>query len=246
MIRIYKKGDATKIAANFRAREFDCPGRGCCDETPVDEKLVAFLQKIRAHFGKPISVLGYRCPAYNAKTPNAAPKSKHTLGMAADFHIDGVACAEVAKYAESIGVKGIGLYDDDKNGHFIHIDTRDTKSFWYGHQQEYRSTFGGMTEQEKFVRAVQEAIGAKIDGIAGPETLSKTPTVSARKNSRHGVVAALQKRLYDLGYKVVGKADGIAGPKFEAAVVAFQKDNKCWQDGELTAGKTTWQRILKM
>ncbi len=241
MIRIYKKGDSRKLSKDFRAREFDCPGRGCCDETPVDEKLVAFLQKIRAHFGKPISVLGYRCPGYNAKTPNAAPKSKHTLGMAADFHIDGVPCREIAAFAESIGVKGIGLYDT-----FVHIDTREQKSFWLGHEQKYIATFGGESDYVKFVKAVQEAIGAKIDGIAGPETLSKTPTVSARKNSRHGVVAALQKRLYDLGYKVVGKADGIAGPKFEAAVVAFQKDNKCWQDGELTAGKTTWKRILKM
>ena len=241
MIKTYKKGDSRKLSANFRAREFDCPGKDCCNETPVDEKLVAYLQQIRTHFGKPINILAYRCPKHNAITPNASPNSRHTKGMAADFHIDGIDCAEVAKYAESIGVKGIGLYDG-----FVHIDTRDTKSFWYGHGQEYRATFGGMTAQEKFVRAVQEAIGAKVDGIVGPETLSKTPTVSAQVNYMHPVVQVLQARLYELGYKVVGEADGIAGPKFEAAVVAFQKDHKCWQDGELTSGKTTWQKILKM
>ncbi len=241
MIRTYKKGDARKLSENFRAREFDCPGGGCCSETPVDEKLVEILQKIRTHFGKPISILAYRCPKHNAITPNAAPNSRHTKGQAADFHIDGVACKEVAKYAESIGVKGIGLYDT-----FVHIDTRENKSFWQGHEQKYIATFGGESDYVKFVKAVQTAIGAKADGIPGKETLSKTPTVSAYKNNRHGVVAVLQKRLYDLGYKQVGKADGIAGPKFQAAVVAFQKDNGCVPDGELTAGKTTWKKILGM
>lgn len=237
--KTYKKGDSRKLSKNFKASEFDCPGSGCCTETPVDEKLVEYLQKIRDHFGKPIVILAYRCPTHNARTPNASPNSRHCKGMAADFHIDGVPCAEIAKYAESIGVKGVGLYDT-----FVHIDTRDTKSFWYSHAQQYRATFGGMTAQEEFVRAVQEAIGAKVDGIPGSETLSKTPTVSAQRNSRHPVVKVLQERLCALGYKVVGKADGIAGPKFEAAVVAFQKDNGCWQDGELTSGKTTWKKIL--
>ena len=121
-VKIYTKGDSTKLAENFRAREFDCPGSGCCTQTPIDEKLVAYLQQIRTHFGKPIEILAYRCPTHNARTPNASPNSRHCKGMAADFHIDGVPCALIAKYAESIGIKGIGLYDD-----FVHIDTRDSR-----------------------------------------------------------------------------------------------------------------------
>ena len=241
MIKVYKKGDSRKLSVNFRAREFDCPGVGCCSETPVDEKLVAYLQKIRDHFGKPVVLTGYRCPEHNAKTPNAAPKSRHTFGMAADFHIHGVKPAEIAAFAESIGVQGIGLYDT-----FVHVDTRDSKSFWKGHEQTYIATFGGESDQTKFVKAVQAAIGAKVDGIPGKETLGKTPTVSAYKNNRHAVVAVLQKHLYDLGYTQVGEADGIAGKKFTAAVTAFQKDNGCIPDGELTAGKTTWKKILGM
>lgn len=240
-VKTYKKGDSRKLSKHFRAREFDCPGVGCCTKTPVDEMLVTYLQKIRTHFGKPIAILAYRCPAHNAKTLNAAPNSLHCKGMAADFHIHGVDCKEIAKYAESIGVKGIGLYDT-----FVHIDTRPVKFFWYSHAQIPRSSFGGESDLTKFVKAVQTAIGAKPDGIPGIETLSKTPTVSARKNSRHKVVKVLQQRLYTLGYKVVGKADGIAGTKFEKAVVAFQKDNGCWQDGELTSGCATWQKMLGM
>lgn len=240
-IKTYKKGDPTKLSANFRAREFDCPGSGCCTETLIDEKLVGYLQQIRDHFGKAIVPLGYRCPVHNAKTANAAPKSRHTMGMAADFHIDGVAPAEIAKYAESIGVKGIGLYDT-----FVHIDTRETKSFWYGHGQEKRSTFGGDYTLSEFVRDVQIACGADVDGIAGPQTLRRTVTLSEKKNRTHPAVSAVQIRLNALGYTQVGAVDGRAGPKFTAAVKAFQRDNGCVVDGEITAGRTTWRKLLEM
>jgi len=246
-IKVYKRGDSTKLSANFRAREFDCHGAGCCSQTKVDEKLVEYLQKIRDHFGKPVNITsGYRCKAHNEMVSGAASKSKHMDGMAADIVIDGVNPLEVAKYAESIGVKGIGHYDD-----FVHIDTRTTKSFWYGHLQSYRATFGGAPAPaegeytlEQFVRDVQKACGAKVDGIAGPETLGKTVTLSAKKNRAHPAVAAVQKRLYDLGYRQVGTADGITGPKFDAAVKAFQKDHDCVVDGELTAGQKTWRKML--
>ena len=54
----------------------------------------------------------------------------------------------------------------------------------------------------------------------------------------------LQKRLAALGYSVVGEPDGIAGPFFTAAVVAYQEDHRCWVDGELTAGHKTWKCLL--
>lgn len=98
--------------------------------------------------------------------------------------------------------------------------------------------------QETFVRDVQSAIGAQIDGIVGSETLCKTPTVSATKNRVHPVVEVLQRRLADLGYSQVGIPDGITGPKFDDAVKAFQKDNDCVVDGEITAGNKTWRKLL--
>ena len=246
-IKTYKKGDSTKIATNFKAREFDCQGAGCCTTTLIDEKLVDYLQQIRTHFGKPVYLTAYRCQKHNAATPNAASNSYHIYGRAADFHIDGVKPDEIAKYAESIGVKGIGLYDT-----FVHIDTRETKSFWYSHAQERRTTFGGTPKQEEgytleqFVKDVQEACGASVDGIAGPKTLSKTVTLSAKKNRSHTAVLAVQKRLLTLGYTEVGVADGIAGAKFTSAVAHFQQDNGCWVDGVITAKNQTWRKLLGM
>ena len=249
-IKKYSKGSSAQLAKNFKAREFDCQGVGCCTETPIDEKLVSFLQQIRDHFGKPVYLTAYRCPTHNAKVANAASKSYHIYGQAADFHIDGVAPSEIAKYAESIGVLGIGLYETDKDGHFVHIDTRTSKSFWYGHAQERRSTFGGAPKQEEgytleqFVKDVQKACGASVDGIAGPETISKTVTLSMAKNRTHAAVKPVQKRLIALGYAQVGEVDGIAGAKFDLAVKAFQKDNGCWVDGVITAKNNTWKKLL--
>lgn len=99
---------------------------------------------------------------------------------------------------------------------------------------------------KQFIRDVQAATGSAVDGIAGPETIGNTVTVSAQKNRTHKVVEAVQKRLYALGYIQVGESDGIAGPKFEAAVVKFQEDNGCWVDGEITARNKTWRKLLGM
>lgn len=95
----------------------------------------------------------------------------------------------------------------------------------------------------QFIKDVQVSIGAKADGIAGPETLSKTVTVSRSKNNRHAVVKPLQRYLSAQRYPA-GTADGVAGAKFDAAVRAYQKAHGCIADGEVTAKKNTWKSLL--
>lgn len=144
-IKTYAKGSNTKLSANFNSSEFDCHGSGCCSSTLVDDKLVTYLQQIREHFGKPVNISsGYRCATHN-KNIGGATKSRHSKGQAADIYISGVAPAEIAKYAESIGILGIGLYETNSDGFFVHVDTRETKSFWYGQKEASRTTFGGTT-----------------------------------------------------------------------------------------------------
>lgn len=96
----------------------------------------------------------------------------------------------------------------------------------------------------QFVKDIQAACGASVDGIAGSETLGKTVTLSASKKRKHAAVLAVQKRLNALGYTEVGEADGIAGTKFTQAVKHFQRDNACVADGEITKGNKTWQMLL--
>ena len=99
---------------------------------------------------------------------------------------------------------------------------------------------------KQFVKDVQKACGAAVDGIAGKETLSKTVTLSAKENNRHAAVLAVQKRLCALGYAEVGKIDGVAGMKFTSAVAHFQQDNGCAVDGVITAKNKTWRKLLGM
>ncbi len=98
---------------------------------------------------------------------------------------------------------------------------------------------------QDFVKDIQAALGAAVDGIPGPETLSKTITVSASCNRRHAVVTPLQKYLNTIGCPC-GNVDGIAGPKFTSAVKTFQKANCCVIDGVITARNKTWKKLLKL
>ena len=136
-VKNFLKNDKTQLTEHFNISEFHCKGDKCgCKETLHDPALSAYLQQIREHFGKPIKITsGYRCSNHNAAVGGTST-SRHTKGQAADFTISGIAPLEIARYAELIGIQGIGLYDS-----FVHIDTRTTKSFWYGQQQEKRDTF---------------------------------------------------------------------------------------------------------
>lgn len=98
---------------------------------------------------------------------------------------------------------------------------------------------------KQFIKDVQKATGAAVDGIAGKETLSKTVTVSAKVNSKHAVVKAIQKRLKSLGFNC-GAVDGVVGKNTTAAIMAYQKANKCEVDGEITAKNKTWEKLLGM
>lgn len=95
----------------------------------------------------------------------------------------------------------------------------------------------------QFIKDVQAAVGAKTDGIAGTETLSKTVTLSAVKNSRHKAVKPVQQYLNALGYSC-GPADGIFGAKTKRAVINYQKAKKCIADGEITKSAKTWKTLL--
>ncbi len=101
--------------------------------------------------------------------------------------------------------------------------------------------------QQQFIRDVQSCTGSKIDGIAGQETIGNTVTVSAVKNRKHPVIVPIQKRFNALHYNC-GTVDGIAGPKFTAAVNRYQAEQLGYQtlDGEITAKKKMWKSLLGM
>lgn len=121
------KADGSKsVAKNFVVSEFACHDGS--DTVLIDPQLVEYLQLIRDHFGKSVKInSAYRTPTHNANE-GGVDDSRHVLGCAADIRITGVAPIEIARYAESLGIRGIGLYDS-----FVHIDTRTQKGFWRTH-----------------------------------------------------------------------------------------------------------------
>lgn len=225
----YQKGLKKQLSQYFVSTEFDCHGRGCCSTTLINPKLVEYLNKIREHFNAPITISsGYRCITHN-RGVGGATGSRHTKGDAADIIVKGHSPREVAQYAESIGIKGIGLYETAKDGYFVHVDTRDYKSFWYGQGQAARTTFGGSSTSNN-------SSSTSNNGSIITNYMSVGDTGSNVKN--------LQKLLIQLGYNLGrGGADGIFGEATKKAVMDFQKKKNLVVDG--LAGKATLDALYE-
>lgn len=226
MVKTYKRKDKLQLSENFRLDEFKCKC-GKCDPILVDEALVAWLQKIRDHFGKSVNInSGYRCAKHNADPKvGGSPSSHHVKGMAADIRVEGVTPQEVAKYAESIGIQRIGLYDN-----FVHIGSGTEKKFWLGHEGTKVDTFGGKPKTE-----------------AKPKTVTLELPV-LRRGMKSETVEAVQSILVGLGYDLGDTGehkdgiDGSFGGKMENAMECYQEDMDLEPDG--VCGKATWSSLL--
>ena len=128
MLKAYslKKDGSKKLSTNFKVKEFACHDGS--DPIFIDTDLVTVLQKIRDHFGKPVTITSaYRTPPHN-KACGGTTYSQHLYGKAADIKISGVTPKKVADYAETLLENGgIGIYNT-----FTHIDVRSVKSRWQG------------------------------------------------------------------------------------------------------------------
>ena len=236
----FKKGNSAQISKNFQYKEFDCHGSGCCSTTIIDEKLVEYVQRIREHFGKPVTITSpYRCEVHNRRV-GGGTKSYHMQGKAADIVVQGVSSREVAKYAESIGILGIGLYETSADGYFTHIDTRTTKTFWYGQKEQPRTTFGGTPTTTP-------------DASSTSTTKPNTQSVYHKSSSKYNVkllylqkgdrgrdVQILQELLKIHGYNV--ETSGEFDTLTYNAVVDFQKKTKIDTDGII--GSQTMEKLL--
>ena len=128
-VKVYSraKDGLTALSPHFKVREFACSDG--TDTVFVSPALVEVLEKVRAHFGKPVTInSGYRTEAKN-KAVGGAAYSQHKYGLAADIHIDGVTPKQISSYVETLlpNTGGIGIYKT-----FTHIDVRKVKSRWNG------------------------------------------------------------------------------------------------------------------
>ena len=124
-----------KLSEHFKVREFRC--KDGSDPVFVDSELVELLEKIRVHFGKPVTITsGFRTAAHNATVAKAAKYSQHLYGKAADIRVEGISVENVYAYADKLlgNTGGCGIYPPGlgrANG-WVHVDVRKAKSRWKG------------------------------------------------------------------------------------------------------------------
>ena len=226
---------------NFKKAEFKCPCGKCNGYgNGIATTLVETLQELRNKYGKLQITSGYRCVAHN-KDVGGSTNSKHTKGQAADFYLDGfnnqsnrVNMVNELKKTKYYNYSYTNVNGNHPNmGNVVHLDTKleDTDDAY-----------------KTFVRDLQEAIGANVDGIAGSETLSKTPTISTSTGWNHKAVKPLQVYLKSLGYDL-GKCgvDGKFGKDMKDCIKKYQKDQGLSiVDGVVTAKMYTWKKLLKL
>lgn len=170
--------------------------------------------------------------------------------------------SRVGRLAEEVGLSWGGNWTRIFDKPHLYIGkwgstTSDLKSM-YGSYEAFKKTWDTSNvidseiDEPRFsvyatkdqVKELQKIIGAKVDGIGGPETLSKTSTI--QYGDRGFVVNWLQRFLNDnIGCNLV--VDGIFGSNTKNAVIKYQGiSNLAVNDGVLTAGKNTWRKILRL
>lgn len=114
--------DFWKTIKYFTPEEFKCKcGGKYCNGYPakVQEKLVRLEDDVREHFGRPAhNSSGLRCEKHNAKVGGVAG-SRHRLGKAVDFCVEGVSSSKLDAYVGSLrGVR----YHYKIDGSYVHMD----------------------------------------------------------------------------------------------------------------------------
>lgn len=113
----------------FKKSEFKCGCKGkYCDGygDGISKQLVADMNNIRSHFGKPITVTsGVRCQKYNDSLKGSSKTSKHIKGKACDFWFSGMNKQEVIKYCKKLSSYGYSYTNEDNMKNAVHYNTNE-------------------------------------------------------------------------------------------------------------------------
>ncbi|NUQ74447.1 MAG: DUF882 domain-containing protein [Polyangiaceae bacterium] len=140
---------------------------------PVDPRLATLLGLVSDHFGgKTIHVVsGFRPYSPTQYTRH----SKHNVGHAIDFRVEGVPNTVLRDYCRTFRNAGVGYYP---NSTFVHLDVRTAKTYWVdysrpGDPPRYASQYRPQQPQHPHVSAEEEAASDVSPGEANPGDESK-------------------------------------------------------------------------
>lgn len=91
----------------------------------IHPRLCYMLKLVAEHWPDHMITIYSGFRAYNPK--QYTKKSKHNLGRAIDFAVDGVSNLKLMKFCRTLKNVGVGYYP---NSYFIHLDVRETSAFW--------------------------------------------------------------------------------------------------------------------
>ncbi|HEU4412808.1 MAG TPA: DUF882 domain-containing protein [Polyangiaceae bacterium] len=91
----------------------------------INPRLIEAVSAVSDHFGgRTIRVVsGYRPPSPRQHTPH----SRHNVGAALDFVVEGVPNEVVRDFCRTLPNVGVGYYP---NSSFVHLDARNVSAFW--------------------------------------------------------------------------------------------------------------------
>lgn len=192
---VSKDGNAN-LSKNFKVKEFACNDGS--DKVIIDEKLVDILQKIRDHFGVPVTInSAYRTAEYNSKIGGVS-NSQHTKGTAADIDVKGISPKQVAQYAEYLmpDMGGIGEYET-----FTHVDVRGARSRWQNFGSEVVvNGFPGYEEPKVELTSANDIIWELMNGALKVEILDVPRALEHLEQAKAG-----GSSLYWILRKIVNK-----------------------------------------
>lgn len=200
------------LTKNFSPKEFrcDCGGRFCCgfpDYMKSNE--LKHIQKIRTHYGKPITITqGLRCKQRNKELRGSVVNSGHLKGRAVDFYQQGITDTLAHRKKSIKYIKSL------PNHKFTYGNGVDSNGYRYpasymGNALHTETSGGGMAKIPKLTSAKKKTT----------TTTKKTTTKKTLTNAEK-LVAMAKKLAWEVGTdpSVYKYPSGSATKEFETAI----------------------------
>ena len=138
----------------------------------IHPRLISLIARVAQHFEFRTIIIYSGFRAYSKDQPTK--ESKHNVGRAIDFAVEGVSNWKVMKYCRTFSNVGVGYYP---KSYFVHLDVREKDAFWidysgpgqkpkYGKKKpglEKKAKIGSKTPKKDEVNSEAESDAEDVD-----------------------------------------------------------------------------------